>query len=787
MTNHFRRYALSFVAGLLAPTLTRAAEAVPLVLADDGKTSARILLAAEAPKDVQDAAAELARVLEKMSGARLPVDTLAAGASVDKAVTAIVLGAPAEALGVKMEKKSRAGDGFRYKVQGSQLLLVGESPSGVYTGAMRFLESLGCGWYVPGPLGEVIPAVKRVAVPATLDVTGVSNSINRRFWYGGKNGNGVATDAWLRRLNGANYQSGSWSHAYGHLLSEEMKKQHPEYGSLNRGKRTFKQLCTTNPEVVKAASETLMADMAKKKEQLVFAAGPNDGGNLCQCPECAKLDTPGYLEPSSGLSACSDRIFTFASEVANLTAKQFPDRDLGILVYSEYSRIPQKIQKLSPNVFPMIAPIRRCRIHGPDNPVCEMNKLLGDEIRGWAKLGTKLGFYPYNYNLADTLMPFSKLDFYRRLARIVNEADIQQLAWIFETIDSWAQHAPSLYLSARLSWDTHFDIDAEMERFYQGFYGAAAAPMKSYWTRLDRVYETTASHTGSSYGMHMFWTKAVLTESRLDIDKAKTLAANEREKEAVAMAEAGLHCAELYMRVWKCLRACEFAGAAAAQAELGAHVKAMTAKTEPNWVHERYAFTQYYKRFVGLTVDGGAAIVANGGQVVAGLPDVWKFATDEKGVGREQGWFKPEYDSNKWKDMHTMESSWVDQGLTWYQGDAWYRTEFTLPADAKGQDLRLWFGGFDNNVDVYLNGEALGEKTGFVKPVEYADVARCLRFGERNVLAVRVSAGDLAEIGTGGIMMPVMIYRAGTAPAVPVKPPAGTPDKAAPAKPAYEM
>lgn len=770
-----------------------AEESTELLLVDHGQTTARIYHAAAAPGDVQESAAELARVLKVMSGATLSVEVLAPGAAVAKTATGVVLGAPAEELGLKMEKHSRAGDGFRYRVQGSLLLITGESPRGVYTGAMRFLESLGCGWYVPGPIGEVIPAAARIALPATLDVTGVSNSINRRFWYGGKGSKNPATDAWLRRLNGANYETGAWSHAYNHLLSADTKKQHPEYGSLNKGKRTFKQLCTTNPEVIRLAAEALTQDMAKSRN-LVFPAGPNDGGNLCECPECARLDTPGYLEPSSGLPACSDRIFTFASDVAALTAKSYSDRDLGILVYSEYSRIPQKLQKLSPNVFPMIAPIRRCRIHGPDNPACEMSKLLAEEIRGWAKLGPKLGFYAYNYNLADSLLPFSKVDYYRRLTRVLNDTGVEQLAWIYETIDSWAMHAPSLYLSVRVSWDSHLDVDAEMTRFYRGFYGAASGPMTDYWTRLDQAYATTPCHTGSSYGMHKIWTPALLAASRADLDRARKLAANAREKAAVAMAEAGLRGAELFMRVWNSLRGCDFAAATAAQTELAAHVKVMAGKSEPNWAHERYAYTQYYKRFVGSVVDAGAEILSRGGTVVVGLPDSWSFATDEKAVGKAQGWFKPEFDTHAWKVMPTMLSSWADEGLTWYQGEAWYRAEFELPDSAKGQELRLWFGGFDYNVDVYLNGDALGEKTGFIKPQEYTGVERSLRFGARNVLAVRVVAGDLAEIGTGGLMMPVMLYRPGAGQGAPAAtapasaPPA--PVKKAPAstdKPAYEM
>ncbi|NUN92415.1 MAG: DUF4838 domain-containing protein [Verrucomicrobiae bacterium] len=730
-----------------------------LTLVENGQARARIVLSERAATEEEEAAAEIARVLEAMSGAKLPVEK----ASAPPSGPCVVLGALAHRMGLKIEKVSRAKDGFRYAARGDALLLVGESPAGVYTGAIRFLESLGCGWYTPGDVGEVIPKRPTIAIPDGTEAAEASNSINRRFWYGGGGGQGGGgrgaplTKAWLRRMNGANYESGSWSHAYGNLISKETLKEHPEYGSLVRGKRTTKQLCTTNPNVVRLAAETLMKHMAKTN-LLVFAAGPNDGGGLCECAECTKLDTPEYLEPSSGKPVTTDRVFGFASAVAALTAKAFPDRDLGILIYSEYSRTPKKAETVSANVFPMLAPIRRCRIHGPGNPCCEMNRLLQEEIRGWAKLGPKLGFYMYNYNLADTLMPFSKVDFYKRTLAEVNAANVEQLAWIFETIDTWSAHAPSLWLSARISWNTHLDVDREMERFYAGFYGAAAAPMRDYWKRLDDAYANAPTHAGSSYGMHKVWTPPLLAASRADLDRAAKLASNAREQRAVAMAEAGLRSAELFIQIWHALAACDFATAAARQAALGEHCKMMDAQPEPHWAHLRYAFTQYYMVFVGKVVDAGQKILSEGGKIVARLPETWKFSTDEKGAGATAGWTKADFDDSGWKTMGTMSTCWADEGLAWHHGDAWYRTTFEVPASAKGANLHLWFGGFDENVEVWLNGQPLGEKKGFVKPQAFANIGPHLKFGGKNVLAVRVASGSLAEIGTGGIMMPVLIY-----------------------------
>lgn len=722
--------------------------------------------------DITDrkAAEELAATIRKMSGAEVALHGVPPEARHAVKAPAVVLGRLADAKGLGVKLKSRSRDGFRICERDGVVSVAGESPSGVFNGVMTLLEMWGCGWYAPGPVGEVIPACTTLSVPDGLDRAEVSDSVNRRFWYGGKNGTGTATSLWIAR-NKADLDVGSWSHAWSRLVSKDLFQAHPEYFGVKRGARNAGQLCTANPETLRIASESLLGIMRNDPGRTVYPAGPNDGGSLCECSECAKLDTPGYLEPTSGRPSAGDRVFKFASDLADVTGRSFPDKDLGILVYADYSRPPLKMTRINPNVFPMFAPIRRCRLHGPGHPGCYWGELWGDEIKAWGRLSDKLGFYVYNYNLADSLLPLSKITFYKELVKAAHDAGADQTAWIFETIDAWASHAPHLYLSVRLAWNSRIDIDAEMDRYFKGFYGAAAGPMRDYWLRIDRAYSESPTHTGSSYGQHRIWTPDLLKACRADMAEAQRLAANPREREAVAMAAAGLQFADLYMRIWDAAMTCDFLEAGRAQAELKAVIVGLNSKTDPCWVHERYTWG-YYARFVGETVSGGEKILKEGGEILVKFPDVWKFKKDEKGEGAPAGWFKEEYPDGDWGELATFSKSWDDQGIHTYFGDAWYRNRFTCPTDLKG-DIRLWFGGFDENVDVYINGQSLGEKKGFARPAEYTDVGKYLKSSGGNTIAVRVSAGGLAEMGTGGIMMPVMLYRAKSA----ETPASGTPVK----------
>ncbi len=69
------------------------------------------------------------------------------------------------------------------------------------------------------------------------------------------------------------------------------------------------------------------------------------------------------------------------------------------------------------------------------------------------------------------------------------------------------------------------------------------------------------------------------------------------------------------------------------------------------------------------------------------------------------------------------------------QQDYWYRTRFTIPAEAAGKRLTLVFGGINYAAEIWANGKRLGETRGaFIRgQFDYTPVA-----GE-NVVAVRVS------------------------------------------------
>jgi len=147
---------------------------------------------------------------------------------------------------------------------------------------------------------------------------------------------------------------------------------------------------------------------------------------------------------------------------------------------------------------------------------------------------------------------------------------------------------------------------------------------------------------------------------------------------------------------------------------------------------------------------------------VLDLSGAWKFKGDWLESGLAEGWQKPELDDTTWQDLQVPES-WEEQGITtpnprWpaekpedgYNGYAWYRKHFTVPADWAAAPLTIQFGAIDDYDWVYLNGQMVGSTTTgdpWNEPRRYTVPLGLLKPGADNVLAVRV----WDKAGSGGI------------------------------------
>lgn len=80
----------------------------------------------------------------------------------------------------------------------------------------------------------------------------------------------------------------------------------------------------------------------------------------------------------------------------------------------------------------------------------------------------------------------------------------------------------------------------------------------------------------------------------------------------------------------------------------------------------------------------------------------WKFKT-----GDDELWAETNFDDSRWQEIK-VPLLWDAQGYKDYDGFAWYRVKFKVPANLADRRLVLLLGRIDDMDEAYLNGELIG-------------------------------------------------------------------------------
>jgi len=128
--------------------------------------------------------------------------------------------------------------------------------------------------------------------------------------------------------------------------------------------------------------------------------------------------------------------------------------------------------------------------------------------------------------------------------------------------------------------------------------------------------------------------------------------------------------------------------------------------------------------------------------------DDWRFHLGDIQYGGREN-----FDISKWEKV-TLPHDWTVLQTASPQyaactgflpgGIAWYRKDFTVPAEKKGEKVYIYFEGVYNNSEVFINGKWLG-----IRPNGYIsfmyEMTPYIRFGESNSIAVRVDHSQDAD------------------------------------------
>jgi hypothetical protein len=350
-----------------------------------------------------------------------------------------------------------------------------------YAGVRRFWPG------EPGGIGDVIPKTKSLKLP-DVEWRDWPYWLSRNLTHLDQRGPQKDSDSKIT-LNDfwRAHQTIKANHSYGKLLNIAEHLNEPELFPLINGNRFIPateeikegrkrlpqswQPCVSNPRVAEIMAESLLKIFRTRPEVISLPLEGNDGYGDCRCEACRAMDAPGAdVTRRTGLS---DRYVKFNNRVAELVAKEYPNRMLAMESYGSVNDPPQTVY-LHPMLF--------------------VNNAIGQTEN--------------TYRVWDSWKPHTPLmgvRLYRLESRfIIPKMDIHQSARRLRYLVGSGAHALHCYLHwspifpltgnigylySELLWDPRLDEEQILNDYYDNFYGKAAPAMKAFYNHLEKAYQ----------------------------------------------------------------------------------------------------------------------------------------------------------------------------------------------------------------------------------------------------------------------------------------------------------
>ena len=383
-------------------------------------------------------------------------------------------------------------DGFRLQVKDGDVVISGSRTYGCLYGVYELLETYaGCGWF--SSRCEIVPKAEKVEVPDALDVVQrPAFALREPYWYDAFDGDFAAR----LRLNGSGMRLEARHGGHNRRFSKRLWlchtfqklvppakyfAEHPEYFSEVRGKRLKdnSQLCLSNPDVLEIVVSNVLAEIRANPGVGYVGVSQNDWGNWCTCEKCRAVDE----EEGSP----SGSIVRFVNAVAERVEKSYPKVRIETLAY-QYSRKPPKKTRVRHNVIPCLCSIE-CRVSRPlAEKSCPENAAFVEDLKGWAAQAPELYVWDYTTDFACYMHPMANV---KALAENIRFFRDSRVTALFAQGDYEGPHAHfaelKAWLIAKLMWNPDQDLDPLVNRFFAGYFGAAAPFARRYYDSLHAL------------------------------------------------------------------------------------------------------------------------------------------------------------------------------------------------------------------------------------------------------------------------------------------------------------
>ncbi len=373
------------------------------------------------------------------------------------------------------------GDDAAALWQGNQPEITGTweyDESGTLYGVYELLHQLGVHWFMPGALGEVVPSMATVKVPA-LNETIEPGFAVRDWLYYGYSGFPFEQILYGRRLrmNSGIERIGPLVGPHGLVNVTQhpaMKAAHPEYYAFVGGEYDTEHRGYGTPNFT---SEGLYEETVK------FVRFMYDEYDL---PMVDLWPVDGLVnsqdEQSSGLSP-SELVWGFTDRVAREVYKTHPDRLVSGGAYASYRVPPDTIKQFSPNLLVQISNAGRPRMLD-----AEHWDSYRERVEMWASRltpGNILRYENNRYHISDPddpqiVFPVIHPRAVARDIQFLNGKTVGETGEQSQRRLQWCAPALNhinLYVQSSMLWDPEADVDELLANYFVVFYGPAARQM----------------------------------------------------------------------------------------------------------------------------------------------------------------------------------------------------------------------------------------------------------------------------------------------------------------------
>ncbi len=499
------------------------------------------------------AAVELQHYLRKITGRA--TDFAFADTRHDK-VAVIAVGQAAAKFPAE-ELADLGPDGYRIRTAvnfGSDFCncaIAGASRLGTLYGVYDFLHRLGCRWYAPGEIHEVIPRLELDALPA-MDVTETPDFAIRGFYAWEKRGTPDFI-AWMarNRLNfwcveegdhprlrqlgikmgwgghevctdyikpddpypykhakfdtGANLPADPYPIGDEYLGDEDGNgvlsywEAHPEWYAMSPEGKRLKELgeasynfCTSNPHAMTESMQKAVRELidGEARDAEIVNCWTVDGGKWCHCDACKKQG-----KPSDRNLRC---VYAFDREVKKAQQQGLINRDITVLflVYADV---------LEPPIHPLpddfdydtcianFFPISRSYNNNFDAPRDPRNAKFLEKLNEWAVAPER--YYQgqicigeyYNVSRFRCLPICFMHTMANDIPYYYRHANARYFHYMHVTAGNWGNKALTNYQMARQIWDVETDCEPLWQDYFAGRYGPSANAMRAFYESLETM------------------------------------------------------------------------------------------------------------------------------------------------------------------------------------------------------------------------------------------------------------------------------------------------------------